>query len=204
MEPYYKDDYATIYHGDCREVLPLIAADAVITDPPYGVEVASWDATVPYRLLPDLLAFGPVIWFGSAARFYIDVAAFPVTPERVCIWTPKFTLSRTRAHGMAYRFHPVYLWNIPAKHNGPKWDVWDHATECGNDWFHNCTKPLKLMSELVQLTTGTILDPFMGSGTTLRAAKDSARHAIGIEIEEKYCEIAAKRLRQEVLPFAAA
>lgn len=203
MKPYYQDDHCTIYHGDCREILPCIeSVDSVITDPPYGVEIATWDATVPYRLLPNLLVFGgPVIWFGSASRFYIDIAAFPVTPERICIWAPRFTLSRTRAHGMAYRFHPVYLWNLPAKHGGPKWDLWDHPTECGNDWLHSCTKPLRLISEIAGMTTGTILDPFMGSGTTLRAAKDLNRKAIGIEIEEKYCEIAAKRLRQEVFAF---
>lgn len=69
---------------------------------------------------------------------------------------------------------------------------------------HPTTKPSLLMRELVRLFTDegeTILDPFMGSGTTLRAAKDLGRKAIGIEIEEKYCEIAAKRMAQEVLPL---
>ena len=69
---------------------------------------------------------------------------------------------------------------------------------------HPTQKPLRLMQELVELFTNIgeiILDPFMGSGTTLLAAKNLARKSIGIEIEEKYCEIAAKRLRQEVLSF---
>jgi DNA modification methylase len=69
---------------------------------------------------------------------------------------------------------------------------------------HQTVKPIKLMSELVSLFTNpgeTIIDPFMGTGTTLRAAKDLGRKAIGIEIEERYCEIAAKRMAQEVFSF---
>jgi len=71
--------------------------------------------------------------------------------------------------------------------------------------LHPTQKPLSIMKWCIEKSKseGIILDPFMGSGTTLRAAKDLGRKAIGIEIEEKYCEIAAKRLAQEVLPFDA-
>lgn len=70
------------------------------------------------------------------------------------------------------------------------------------DRVHPNEKPLDMVSRFIRLTTEegqTVLDPFMGSGTTLRAAKDLGRKAIGIEIEEKYCEIAVKRLAQGVL-----
>ena len=69
---------------------------------------------------------------------------------------------------------------------------------------HPTEKPTELSGHFLRLHSAPddiVLDPFMGSGTTLRAAKDLGRKAIGIEIEEKYCEIAAKRLAQEVLPL---
>ena len=82
------------------------------------------------------------------------------------------------------------VWEVPII---PTWEHRHHKNE----------KPLRLMIRCLEWLPGsTVLDPFMGSGTTLRAAKDLGRKAIGIEIEERYCEIAAKRLAQEVLNFA--
>ena len=99
---------------------------------------------------------------------------------------------------MAYRYHPIYTRNLPQQ-SPTIHDVFVDMTECGNWWAHLATKPLSLMIRLVDITSGIVLDPFMGSGTTLVAAKRLGRKAIGIEIEEKYCEIAVKRLAQAEL-----
>lgn len=203
MKPYYDFDGIQIFLGDCREILPTLKADAVITDPPYGVDAADWDGRVPYELLVPFMESageGPVAWFGAAPKLGEALRSFVIDP-RVAIWAPKFSLSHTTSDGMAYRWHPIYLWRIPKKHEGPTWDLLNDSTECGNWWKHNCTKPLGLMAKLCGLCPpgGTILDPFMGSGTTLVAAKNLRRRAIGIEISEEYCEIAARRLSQQVL-----
>jgi site-specific DNA-methyltransferase (adenine-specific) len=205
MQPYYEQDGIVIYHGDARDVLPMIeseSVDLVLTDPPYGLNIAEWDAAVPYDL-PDRFPASTVVWFGSAPRFAADPSLFSTPPDRALIWAPSFTLSRTRANGLAYRWHPIYAWRLPKKHDGPTWDFLSTPTECGNWWKHKCTKPLALMTKLAGFCpiNGLILDPYMGSGTTLVAAKQLGRRAIGIEIEEKYAEIAAKRLQQAVLPL---
>jgi DNA modification methylase len=203
MNPYYDDGRVTIYHGDCREILPTLSADAIVTDPPYGVGCDWWDDRVPHELLEVFLSrsTGPIAWFGSASQHRNDLLAFDPPPERIAIWSPKFTLTRNMSKGLAFRWHPIYLWRIPDKHEGPTWDVLTTPTS-GHDWWnHPATKPLDLMAQLVGLCTagGVVVDPFMGSGTTILAAKNRNRLAIGIEIEERYCEIAARRCSQEVL-----
>ena len=204
-KPYYDDGNGiVIYNSDCRLILPhLEPVDLVLTDPPYGVDAAAWDGFVPYELLDKFLNHKTVIWFGAAPKLWESADSFRPRPDRVMIWGPRFSLSRTMANGMAYRWHPIYCWNIPKKHDGPTWDIIDDATECGNWWDHHCTKPLTLMRKLAGFCPAgqTILDPFMGSGTTLRAAKDLGRKCIGIEISREYCDIAIRRLQQEVLPL---
>ena len=211
-EPYYSDDHVTIYHGDCREILPSLSFDAVVTDPPYGVEAehrphgvssgvrVDWDGSVPYGLLAELGEV-PVIWFGAASKIGEAFASFDPPPDRMLVWAPKFTLSMTASAGIAYRYHPVYVWRLP-KQKPAVHDVLTDATPCGNWWDHPATKPEPLMRRLVAMTgDGVVLDPFMGSGTTLRAAKDLGRKAIGIELDERYCEVAALRMGQGVLDF---
>lgn len=215
MNPYYEQDGITIYHADCRDVLPTLApnsVDLVLTDPPYGLEMATWDRTVPYGMLTDFLRLsrGPVLWFGSASKVPESYASFPVTPHRMLVWYVTFTLARTCANGIYYRWHPIYCWNLPKERkrgevSHPNQDVLSFGQDGHNPWHHPGTKPLALMRELVCIVPGNalILDPFLGSGTTLVAAKQLNRRAIGIEIEERYCEIAANRLAQTVMQLEA-
>lgn len=206
MKPYYDHGGITIYHSRTEYVLPAIATasiDAVITDGPYGIEVDTWDGDVPVDMLGECLrvARGPVCWFGAASRIAIDPALFPRRPERTLIWAPRFTLSHTSQNGMAYRWHPIYAWNIPAKHGGPVWDLLDDMTEGGNWWYHPCTKPVRLMTRLAGFCPpgGTILDPYVGSGTTAVAAQLLGRKCICVEMDEQYCEIIVRRLEQTAM-----
>ncbi len=96
-------------------------------------------------------------------------------------------------NGIVGRHFETTVWDEPII------PTWRHK-------FHKNEKPMQLMGRLIRWLSDpdqTILDPFCGSGTTLRAAKDLGRKSIGVEVEEKYCEIAAKRCAQEVLDFGA-
>ena len=192
----------TCVRGDAMELLmelPMWAVDGAVTDPPYGLRLAAWDSRVPYHLLGRFLQIsdGPVVWFGAAPVMTEACTMFDPQPERVLIWAPKFTLANARSKGIAYRFHPIYVWRVPEEHDGPTWDVLDVATEAGNWWRHPCTKPVALMKLLCRLVPegGLILDPFAGSGSTLVAARLTGRHFLGFEMEQNYCDIIQARLR---------
>lgn len=226
MMPYYDDGQCTIYHGDCREVLPhLPVVDSVITDPPYGDvthqgarSVTATRALVPFAsttadALRDLLA----VLSGRCRRWCVatmewqHIAVLEQTPPagwrfvRFGIWVkpngaPQFTGDRPapgwEGVAMLHRDNSRLRWNGGGQHG-----VWTIPKVEG---AHPTEKPLRLLCTWVGQFTDAgdlVLDPFMGSGTTLRAAKDLGRRAIGIEIEERYCEIAAKRLQQMVLPL---
>lgn len=201
MKPYFTDSTGTvtIYHGDCRELLPSFRADAVVTDPPYGVGFrgAAWDESVPSWWLPLARDAAPLVVFTTAPTTLWD---YPRADGVLCAARQGST-SRTPWGGFNH-WTPVLVYGkgrwSPDFHSA-------HAVITGNENLgidHPCPKSLSLMRWLVGGTEGLVLDPFMGSGTTLRAAKDLGRPAIGIEIEERYCEIAANRLRQEVLKFS--
>lgn len=232
MKPYYDDGRVVIYHGDCREMLSSIAADLVVTDPPYGIRQAHWDATVPLKWwdgMPKRLGeAGAAYVFGNA----LTLSQFQVHwEERGTAWKGRiawvYDSGPRNAKAWTTKHEDCLFWagsehvaSIPtelSKWRDPRWgedrflgDVWAVPRVQGNDGVrteHPTQKPLDLMKIPIRASSSeghTILDPFMGSGTTLRAAKDLGRKAIGIEMEERYCEIAAKRLGQEVLDLGMA
>lgn len=219
MTPYYEDDSCTIYHGDCREVLPSVEFDCVITDPPYGIGISTnyaergRGALVQCNDYPPihgddepfdpswLLASDvPTVLFG--ANHYAE--RLPSSPSWI-VWDKLDGLTSKREVGFNDQADAELIWtNIggPVRILSQRWmGAMKSGAESMHRRLHPTQKPVELMRRLVGMTDGVIVDPFMGSGTTLRAAKDLGRKAIGIEIEERYCEIAASRLAQEVLPL---
>jgi DNA modification methylase len=209
VKPYYEHAGVTIYHGDCRE-LDFVALGiypaCVVTDPPYGVDYKPlrgsngskmWgDEKVTGDASPfdpaDVVALGlPTILWGAnhyASRLPDSSGWF--------VWdkTPKGI-----REGFIYS-HAEMAWTNLTTRTHKFALEWQGADRNGEDFLHPTQKPVALMRWCIGFCPdGSILDPFMGSGTTLRAAKDLGRRAIGIEIEERYCEIAARRCEQEVL-----
>ena len=207
-EPYYQDEHVTLYHGDCREVDAWRVATAIVTDPPYGLGdllhrpghgewkklyfngAPEWDHEAPaiVATLPDV-AEHCIVWGGNY---------FPLPPRRGWLVWDKIVRSFSSGHcELAWTTldQPVRAYNYA---NGQL------ATEGKN---HPTQKPLGLMTWCIGFLPDdvhTIADPFAGSGTTLVAAKRLGRRSIGIELDERYCEIAAKRLSQGVLDFGGA
>ena len=200
MKPYYEHNGITIYHGDCLEILPeLEPVDLVLTDPPYGIEYSTWDKTVPrpQDWLYQCIAKAKTVYVTPGVNQGI---LYP-QPTWTMAWFRPGSIQRTREGSGFSHWEPIlvygkYISNVDAKQIKaiPQKDAKGHP----------CPKPLELFKWLVSPKVFiTILDPFMGSGTTLVAAKGLGRKAIGIEIEEKYCEIAVRRLAQEMLPFGS-
>ena len=206
-KPYYEHAGITIYHGDCREVLPALGRDEcpVVTDPPYGIA--------------DLWQGGSGSGWGkarekSAVRNAWDASPADVSHLLRCggdiiIWG-----------GNYFALPPSRGWLVWRKEINPAltlgdaelaWTnldqvirVFDHPRNKLTGSLvpeHPTAKPERLMSWCIGFVEGDPIDPYMGGGATLVAAKNLGRRAIGIEIEERYCEIAAKRLSQEVLNF---
>jgi DNA modification methylase len=203
----------TIYHGDCREIVPTLGRfDLLLTDPPYGVkrdkgfggfgkpiarkrfEKDDWDSERPDQktfLMLLKVSVSAVIWGGN---FFADI----LPRSTHWIFWDKLQTMPTFGDG-------ELAWTNSQRKSVKKITVeWNGLLGKERTREHPTQKPLVLMSWCIQNYSGdgiTILDPFAGSGTTGRAAKDLGRKATLIEREERYCEIAAKRMVQEVLPL---
>jgi DNA modification methylase len=215
--PFYQDDSCTIYNADCRNILPLLPRfDLLLTDPPYGIgekwadesvegwsqcksgagrlfsSGEKWDAEpVEMKDIERMMAcaVNSIIWGGNY---------YPMTPSRCwLIWDKMQKHSGSEAEmAWATMELPVRVFRMSRL-----------EAYCGRDKkVHPTQKPLGLIQWCLGFfpNAQTILDPFMGSGTTLVATKLEGRKAVGIEISEKYCELAANRLRQKVLNFEEA
>ena len=219
MKPYYDEAGITIYHGDCREVLPGLSADVVLTDPPYGIgltygacfeDTAENVAALVSAALPMMRAAAPTVAFTCGPT---NIWKYPPATWVLAWFIPGG--SGPTPWGFA-TWQPVLVYGpdpFLARRRGRRSDSFVRSNQGARvaieraEYGHPCPKPLpawkRLLLRVSPDETDLILDPFMGSGTTLRAAKDLGRRALGIEIEERYCEIAVKRLAQEVFDFGA-
>jgi site-specific DNA-methyltransferase (adenine-specific) len=242
VKPYYADDFATIYHGDCRDVLPQIpdaTCGGVLTSPPYNqgdmgggyanlaggynsysdelphAEYVAWQRWVLAECW-RAVAFEGAIFYNHKPRIRDGVCWTPLelNPDlplrQIITWARPSGCNWSETHLM-----PLYEWVLlfakPAfrfsKATSVVGDVWRIGHQGNGRPDHPAPFPLELAGRAVAIlceaTGGPILDPFMGSGTTLRAAKDHGRMSVGIELDERYCEMAATRLSQEVLDFGA-
>jgi DNA modification methylase len=203
--PYYDEDGVTIYNADCKKVLPFLeVVDLVLTDPPYGLKrfnngqptrvarmgsgkdgLIEWDQKPTDYLLSETIAAGKnaIVW--GANNYGLPPS------EYFLVWDKEQTVDNFASAELAYT-------NIKCPAKVFRYSIHKHNQI---DKVHPTQKPLALMRWCLSLVpeAQTVLDPFMGSGTTLVAARLEGRKAIGIEISERYCEAAVKRLAQKTL-----
>lgn len=218
MTPYYEDGAVAIYHGDGREVaLTLAGVDLVLTDPPYGI-----------NLKPHTRRRGQVTAWGPQTEYApVHGDDEPFDPR----WLLSIGSARIIWGGNYYadKLPPMSGWLVWDKERPDDLDQatcelawtdcvkgvrrlryrWHGALRAGNEaLYHPTQKPVELIQWALTLRWtnqfSSILDPYMGAGSTLIAAKNLGRRAVGVEIEERYCEIAARRLSQGTLNLGAA
>jgi DNA modification methylase len=223
MTPYYEEDGIQIYLGDCRELMPCFPLALVVSDPPYNVGY-HYDGYRDDMAPEDYLSLLAMVFRAPSVMLHYpeSIAAFcaftGLVPSESVSWVyhantprqwrqiawfgepPNFNLigqdyrnptdKRVMALMMAGRKRALYDW----------WDIEQVKNVSVEKSAHPCQIPILVMERVLGITPhALVVDPFMGSGTTLVAAKRLGRKAIGIELEEKYCEIAARRLSQGAL-----
>lgn len=210
MKPYYDEDGITIYHGDAREFVG--DATVLVTDPPYGVDFqgkatkhttkksGGYTTFDNPNIGPDVVKqLLPLVERAAVFPGNRNLYRYPEPRDIGCVYCPAgagigpwgFTL-----------FHPVLFYGPRSSNELRPTSIQSFAT--AEKSGHPCPKPLSWMKWVLGMVTrpdDVVIDPFVGSGTTLIAARERGLKAIGIEVEEKYCEIAVQRLAQGVLSF---
>lgn len=223
MKPYYQDDAVTIYLGDCREVLPTLGpVGLVLTDPPFlpvfgttedrndlgnYLIIETWMEVLANGWHNALQPSGHLILmcdWRTYPCFWRAIMRGQWEQRNLMVWAHmagrKYGLFRF-CHQLAFVAQKPPRGEVETP-PGNQLDIWNERNVPTDEREHPTEKPIEYLRYLIKAVPDSlILDPFMGSGTTLRAAKDLGRKAIGIEIEERYCEIAAKRMAQAVLPL---
>ena len=210
IEPYFRDDAVVIYHADCKTILSKIPkVDLVLTDPPYGIGHPTDYRTRGRSNLAVCIDYAPV--YGDDKPF----DPVPLLKMGLCIlWGANHYSERLpssaswlvwdkeRPDGLDQSTCELAWSNAVSgvRRFRHLWNGMMRASERGEN-YHPTQKPAALMRWCLSLVPAaqTILDPFMGAGPVLRAAKDLGRYAIGIEIGEKYCEVAKRRMAQTVM-----
>jgi DNA modification methylase len=220
MSVYYQDDLVTLYHGDCLEVTEWLAADVLITDPPYGSESLA------------IAGYGRAGGNGRAPGESFKIANDKTTDARdaaVRLWgdKPRLVFGTPRMPEPPGNWNNRLVWDKrePGLNGGP----WRYTHELmfvgGDGWvrrsassfsilsfpsgngsyeksLHAHAKPVQLMESLIlSAPLGAIAEPFAGSGSTLVAARNLGRKVIAVELDERHCESAAKRLSQQAFNF---
>lgn len=218
---YYADDAVTLYHGDCREIAPAFRRAVVISDPPYnvGYHYRGYSDRLSVEAYDELLlaTFRP-----SSVLLHYPEAIFRVArllrrePDKCVAWVynahtrnqwrmlawfgmqPDFTLVKQPYRNPSDK---RVAWHIANGSDGASLSDWWNIEQVKNvsaeKTEHPCQIPTTVMERAIGVTPcELILDPFAGSGTTLIAARRLGRKAVGIELDEEYCEVAAKRLRE--------
>lgn len=217
--PYYSDDFVTLWHGDCREVTEWLEADVLVTDPPYGISwtsnIRNYSTTgsIQKREREGIAGDGstdcrdhilatwgnrPAIVFGSWR------IPRPANITSRLIWHKQGMNPGPIKRAFMTQDEEIYvLGGAWPQTSPPMRSVLTTTEERGSytrSVGHPTPKPVGLMCRLVdRCPPGVIADPFAGSGSTLLAAKQLGRRAIGVELDERYCEIAARRLAQDTL-----
>jgi DNA modification methylase len=209
MKPYYQDDKCTIYLGDCREILPTIGTfDLLLTDPPYGINAGDQRRQKSRTKLALAKDYGVNDWDKSPVPDWTLSLAREICSKQIIFGGNYYALPPSRCWFVWDKensgdFADCELaWTNLDKSVRLKKHLWNGMIRKGQEQrFHPTQKPLEVMSWALGHAgeVKTVLDPWMGSGTTLRACKDVGIKCVGIEREEKYCEIAVQRLAQECL-----